>query len=55
MSNNVEFARLRYIVATGVTQAASTQDTNYSSIVGVVIRDAAAAAPARRMMLMGVG
>lgn len=38
--NNLEYGRLRYIVASGATQTAATQDTNYSSIVAVVIPDA---------------
>lgn len=50
-----EGGRLRSIVATGSTQAASTQDTNYSTIVGVVIPDAAVAAVGSRMTLLGVG
>ena len=38
LSNVQEFARLRFIIADDLSMAASTQDTNYSSIVGVVIR-----------------
>lgn len=40
-----EGGRLRSIVASGATQAATTQDTNYSSIVGVVIPNAAGSGP----------
>lgn len=40
MSNNSQFGRVRTIVASGATQTAATQDTNYSSVVGVVIPDA---------------
>jgi hypothetical protein len=44
VSNNSEFGRLRSIVASGATQAASTQNTDGSGIVAVSIPDAASGA-----------
>jgi hypothetical protein len=41
-SNASQFGRVRSIVASGSSQTAATQDTNFSSIVGVVIPNAPA-------------
>lgn len=53
--NNFHAGRLRSIVASGSSQSATTQDTDFSGIIAIAIPAGAGGVAARNMMLLGVG